>query len=189
MEPKDYFEANQDKIRQTAEFLCRDDASMIDEKFEELKKQYFNQEGTNHKEEIRINEQELNINYWLEKIRHEEKENFIIIAVCSKGSSIIYQTVGEQTYNNSIDFDEIDRKIVPLITLDGQRNIGFYIMHNHPYIYKATPSYADINTMRALKDEFERIEEETNRMKIICQLTMIDFGIVTEYDYWSAKQM
>lgn len=50
---------------------------MIDEKFEELKKQYFNQEGTNHKEEIRINEQELNINYWLEKIRHEEK-NFLL---------------------------------------------------------------------------------------------------------------
>lgn len=109
---------------------------MIDEKFEELKKQYFNQEGTNHKEEIRINEQELNINYWLEKIRHEEKENFIIIAVCSKGSSIIYQTVGEQTYNNSIDFDEIDRKIVPLITLGGQRNIGFYIMHNHHIFIK-----------------------------------------------------
>lgn len=37
MEPKEYFETNQDKIRQTAEFLCRDDASMIDEKFEELK--------------------------------------------------------------------------------------------------------------------------------------------------------
>ena len=56
VEPKEYFKANQDKIRQTAEFLCRDDASMIGEKFEELKKQYFNQEGTNHKEEIRINE-------------------------------------------------------------------------------------------------------------------------------------
>ena len=35
----------------------------------------------------------------------------------------------------------------------------------------------------------ERIEEETNRMKIICKLIMIDFGIVTEYDYWSAKPM
>ena len=43
--------------------------------------------------------------------------------------------------------------------------------------------------MRALKDEFERIEEETNRMKIICQLIIIDFGIVTEYYYWSAKPM
>ena len=37
--------------------------------------------------------------------------------------------------------------------------------------------------------DFERIEEETNRMKIICQLIIIDFGIVTEYYYWSAKPM
>ena len=71
MEAKTYFKVNKEKIRKTAEFLCRDDETKTDEKFEELKNQYLNEEGTNHKEVIVVNEHELNINQWLEEIRHK----------------------------------------------------------------------------------------------------------------------
>jgi len=67
-------------------------------------------------------------------------------------------------------------------------NIGLYVVHNHPFIYKASPSEADLQTCEAIFKDFERIEMNAIQLRMKLQLTLIDFAIVTEFDYWSVKQ-
>lgn len=188
MDSKDYFEVNKEKIHATAEFLCSKDLSKnVDEKFEELKQQYFNSDGTKHKEAIKINDSELDIsNVWLDMLRHEKIENFMIFAVTEEGSSEIYKARGNQ-FSSVMDLNAIDKKIVPII-IKGAKNIGLYVVHNHPFIYKASPSYEDLKTLEILITEFNRIEDEAKSIHKYCQITLIDFAIVTEFDYWSFKQ-
>ena len=139
MEAKTYFEVNKEKIRKTAEFLCRDDVTKTDEKFEELKNQYLNEEGTNHKEVIVVNEHELNINQWLEEIRHNEIEHFKIIAITDKGNGILYETTGTQFSSYGNNLDVIDSYALNFIKTNHVSEMLLYIVHNHPFIYKASP--------------------------------------------------
>ena len=67
--------------------------------------------------------------------------------------------------------------------------INLFIIHNHPFIYKASPSEADANTLKAIFEETCSIE------KIILFITgiktninIVDFSIATVFDYWSFKQ-
>lgn len=184
----EFFEANKDKVHATAEFLCsKDSTCTAEEKFEELRLQYINKDGNHHNETISINGQQLPINSWLEQLRHESVENFIIIGVTPKGSSIIYKSVGDQ-FSSGFDMSEIDRKIVSIVTIGCQRNLGIYVVHNHPYIYKASPSKADLDTFAAIKIELDNIVNNAIDIGVKCQITLIDFAIVTEFDYWSVKQ-
>ena len=185
MNEVEFFEANKDKIYATAEFLCKNDPSCsVDEKYEELRLQYVNKDGTNHIETITINGQQYPIMNWLEQLRHEPVENFIIIAVSSTGSKIIYKVVGDQFSRDNIDLNDIDSAIIT----NGCRNTGLYIIHNHPFIYKASPSVADLKACEAIFHELERIEKEAALLDAKWQLTLIDFAIVTDFDYWSVKQ-
>ena len=187
MDSKGFFEINKEKIHKTAEFLCAYGSSKdIDSKFEEIKQQYLNCEGTNHKEVIKINDSELEIAAWLDSIRHEEIENFVVIAVMECGYGVIYKANGNQ-YGSVMDLNDIDKAIVPLV-VKGAKNIGLYVVHNHPFIYKASPSFEDLKTFEILITEFNRIEHEAGLINKRCQITLIDFAIVTDYDYWSIKQ-
>lgn len=189
MDSKDYFEVNKEKIHATAEFLCSKDLSKnVDEQFEELKQQYFNSDGAKHKEVIKINDSELDIKAWLDIIRHKENEQFVIIAVFNKQSNIIFDKAGDQFSSPGINLDDIDAKIVALITFKGARSVGIYIMHNHPFIYRASPSKADLHTLETILKELVSIENAVKSIGINCQIALIDFAIVTEYDYWSVKQ-
>lgn len=189
MGPKEFFETNKEKIHATAEFLCSKDLSKkVDEQFEELKQQYFNCDGTNHKEVIKINDSEWDIKSWLDTIRHKEIENFVIIAVFNEQSQIIFDKTGDQFSSPQMNLNEVDAKIVNLITFGGARSVGIYVMHNHPFIYRAAPSDADLLTIETIFNELVNIENTVKSIGINCQITLIDFAIVTEYDYWSVKQ-
>lgn len=187
MDSKEFFETNKEKIRATAEFLCAPVSTKdVDSKFEEIKQQYLNCDGTNHKQVIKINDSELDITEWLDSIRHEVIENFVVIAVTERGSSIIYKVQGNQ-FCSTIDLNDIDKAIVPLV-VKGVKNIGLFVVHNHPFIYKASPSCEDLKTLEMLIKEFNKIEQEAGLINKRCQITLIDFAIVTDYDYWSVKQ-
>lgn len=189
MDSIDYFEKNKDKIFKTAEFLCKKDSSCtVEDKFEELKSQYYNEDGSHHNETIMINNSSLNIKSWLDSIRHEPVENFLIIAIYNNTSSIIYKVVGDQFSSHNINLDEIDKIIVNMLTLKGIKSMGIYIVHNHPFIYKATPSPSDCETINGIYGELNNIEINANAIGIKCQIKLIDFSIVTEFDYWSMKQ-
>ena len=84
--------------------------------------------------------------------------------------------------------NNIYRRILPLITIEGAGAIGIYVMHNHPYVYKASPSLADIETARVIVEALNNIMTCTREQGINCNVGLLDFGIVTEYDYWSMKQ-
>lgn len=189
MDENEYFEANKDKIRATAEFLCNNDpSSTVDDKFEELKSQYHNKDGAHHSETIRINGTPQNISAWLQPIRHEAIENFLIIAVHGQRSEIIYKVVGNQFTCGDIDLNKIDEAIVKLITYNGIISMGLYVIHNHPFIYKASPSNADLKTLEAIYGEIQNIVNECGKMRVLCQIELIDYAIVTKFDYWSIKQ-
>jgi hypothetical protein len=188
MDAKQYFEEHKDKIRETAEFLCKDDVYKVDEKFEELKNQYINEDGTHHSETITINNQSLDIVNWLNRIRHEAVENFVIIALGGSQPAIIYQSTGDQFSNYNLT-DEGIRNAIGQLVLKGISNIGLYIYHNHPFIYRASPSPADFDTLDAIYVAINEIENNAKEIQIDCHITLIDFSIVTDFDYWSVKQM
>ena len=186
MDSKEYFENNKEKILETAKFLCRKDPSKtIEEQFEILKQQYINDDGAKHAETINGL---CDISIWLNTIRYEKRENFVIIAVCEVQSKEIFKQIGDQFSSQNIDMMDIDKQIVSLIMGKCARSIGIYVMHNHPYIYKASPSLADIETADAIVKELNNIMTCTRELGINCNVELLDFGIVTEYDYWSIKQ-
>lgn len=80
--------------------MCSKDFSKnVDEQFEELKQQYFNSDGTSHTEVIKINNSELAIRTWLDMLRYDKIENFIINAVT---------IVNETHFEWYLSFDSID---------------------------------------------------------------------------------
>ena len=189
MDSKEFFETNKEKIHATAEFLCTKNSSKnIEEQFDELKQQYLNGEGTNHKEVIKINDYELDIKAWLDTIRHKEIENFVIIAMYNEKSQIIFSKTGDQFSSPEMELNDIDAKIVELLTFGGARSVGVYVMHNHPFIYRASPSKADCIALEAIYNELVNIENTVKSLCRNCQIALIDFAIVTEFDYWSFKQ-
>lgn len=186
MDSKEFFKVHEEKIKATAEFLCSKDPSKnINEQFKNLKQQYFNQDGNCHSETINGT---VNISSWLETIRHQEIENFIMIAVYNGKPYIIFKITGDQFSSPDIQMVDIDTKIVQLLNSGCARSIGIYVMHNHPFIYKASPSYQDLITCEAISNELDNIVAKAGEMGIKCQIGLIDFGIVTEYDYWSVMQ-
>ena len=186
MDSKEYFENNKEKILETAKFLCsKEPSKTIEEQFEILKQQYINNDGTKHLETINGS---CDISTWLDTIRHEERENFVIIAVYKGQCKVIFKQIGDQFSSHNINMNDIDRQIVPLITIEGAGSIGIYVMHNHPYVYKASPSLADLETAAAIDNELNNIIICTRERGINCNVGLLDFGIVTEYDYWSIKQ-
>ena len=186
MDSKDYFEMHKDKIKLTAEFLCsKGSTKNVDDEFEKLKQQYLDKDGTCHSETIKGS---VDISSWLETIRHQEIENFVVIAVYNDKSEIIFKQTGDQFSSPNIKIIDIDAKIVQLLTFGGARSVGIYVMHNHPFIYKASPSDQDIFTCAAISNELDSIVANAGEMGIKCQIGLIDFGIATEYDYWSVMQ-
>ena len=188
MDSKEYFETYKDKIKETAEFLCsKDPSNNLEDEFEKLKQQYLNCDGTCHNETISINSQDLNIHPWLEMIWHEPVENFVIIAVGGKQREIIYKTKGDQCSNYNLS-DKAIRDSIGVCILKGIKNLGLFVFHNHPYIYKALPSSSDLDTLEAIKDAINDIENNLKDMNINCSITLLDFSIVTDFNYWSAIQ-
>ncbi len=189
MNPKEYFEANKDKIRETAEFLCAQETSNnIDEKFIELKNQYYNEDGTKHCATININGRNLDISVWLNEIRHEEIEHFKIIAITDKGNGVLFETKGTQTSSYLINLDVVDLHVVDFIKKNSITNMGLFVLHNHPFIYRATPSAADLKTLEALVKDTDVMECKAKICGMNCKISIIDFSIVTEFDYWSFMQ-
>lgn len=147
-----------------------------------MKSQYENEDGTHHKEAININGQDIAIGNWLEMLRHEPIEYLIIFALYGNGCQIIYNNAGEQ-FSYSFDINEIISQIA-YISRFGPR---LYVVHNHPYIYEAATSKADLEARELINYEVNIIVSEARAMRIYRSVELVDFAIVTEFDYWSYK--
>ena len=84
--------------------------------------------------------------------------------------------------------DKAIRDSIGVCILKGIKNLGLFVFHNHPYIYKALPSSSDLDTLEAIKDAINDIENNLKDMNINCSITLLDFSIVTDFNYWSAIQ-
>lgn len=131
----------------------------------------------------------LSISNWIEDIRHDSVENFRIVIMSSKGNALQYQVKGKQNSSYEISLDDIDKAVLAFISAYDVLTIGLYIFHNHPFIYKATPSPTDIEALKTLLAETDRIEALSQLLlNKKCKVNFIDFAIATEFDYWSTKQ-
>lgn len=131
MTSKEFFDNNKEKIHETAKFLCSNKVSVVDAKFDELKKQYYGEEGTNHNEIVKINNQNIDVSHLLDSIRNKDIEHFIIYLITTNGTFVLYQVIGDQ-FKARVDVDEIKAKICTAVTVNRISNIGLFIVHNHP---------------------------------------------------------
>lgn len=102
--------------------ISTDPSENLEDEFEKLKQQYLNCDGTCHNETISVNSQDINIHLWLETIRHEPVENFVIIAVGGKRSEIIYKTKGDQCSNYNLS-DKAIRDSIGFCILKGIKKL------------------------------------------------------------------
>ncbi len=190
MDAIEFFENNKDSIFKTAEFLCKDGANDVYDKFNELKSQYYNKDGTKHNEILKLGDINYPISRWLDLIRNESVEIFMIIGLSNNKTDIVYQTKGSQ-FRSVFDLDSINTQIMNYLIKSVKcdvKEIRFYVLHNHPFMYKALPSAADLMTIEPLFREITIVEKQLKQLGIYCNLNLGDFAIVTAFDYWSMMQ-
>ena len=183
---KHYFEKNKDKILETAKYLCKNNTLLVEEKFKELEHQYLNEDGTHHDEAI-LKNSSINIKEWLESIRHDDKENFLIYACFDNKTELIYKTSGNQ-HSIQINLDDIAASIYRIIAICKIRIVNLYVVHNHPFIYKASLSFTDCVTLNAINNELTSINENLNSIGMKSYINLYDFAVVTDFDYFSIMQ-
>lgn len=185
MSKLEYYKKNKKKIKATAKYLCKNSCFLkYIAKVAELRSQYKNEYGTHHKEEITMDDRIFSVNLLLEELRLEPIEHFKVYAIYGGNSYEIFHKIGDQFSVGDIDVNDIDEPIVGMCL--SANAIGIYVVHNHPYIYKAFPSPADLKTLDEFMKKIRFINSLLHRMN--CTVSLIDFAIVTEFDHWSFKQ-
>lgn len=100
----------------------------------------------------------------------------------------MYETTGTQFSSYGINLDVIDSYALNFIKTNHVSEMLLYIVHNHPFIYKASPSVADLQTLEAILKETDIIEVKAALFGMSCKVSIIDYAIATEFDYWCIKQ-
>ena len=179
-----YFNTYKEKILETAKYLCNSQNQIdIDNKFLELKEEYYNNIGTKHEEIIYSKNNEIIISSLLETIRFEEIEIFKIYAIISGEIKEVFVQKGNRFSCNIIQF-MLDEILLKLYINNDKQSIHLYIVHNHPFKYMASPSPADAQTFDTITHNVYLIRDKVNKNIEV----NIEFGIVTYFDYWSLMQ-
>lgn len=124
----------------------------------------------------------------LESIRHEPYEVFLIMFIRNNRLLEIFRKKGTQFDVGDIDINEINRAILFYRMKYTVNNFPLYIVHNHPYIYNASPSQNDLLTKEIFVSNADNMNYQSHNIKSSLEVEIVDFGIVTEFDYWSYHQ-
>jgi len=182
-----FFEENKKKIKATTDYIAAGDKTRTPQQiFEEHEIEYKNKVGSGHREVIKINGQEFQISEWINDIRHQGYETFKIIAVTEKGHGDLLVINGNQFSSGPIDLDDIESRIDRIAA--SYNSIGLYIIHNHPYTYRASISGSDGTTLEAIVNETIRLTQKYHLFGLKCSVDLVDFAVVTDFDYWCVKQ-
>ena len=170
--PADFYKTPKEKINETATYIAIKQGVSIDDECEKVKNDYLQHRGSACAEIIVSNSYDLHNT--LESIRHDSIENVVCLAFSEHGVIEICRISGDQ-YSSTIPVQE-------LICKTGLLKCSFYVVHNHPFVYKASPSRMDCKAIEEL------IAGTIECKKIGIKVEMLDFGIVTDFDYWSTMQ-
>ena len=184
MNPKDYFENNKDKIHLTAEFLAKKEGKDVESVFESVKNEFYNSYGSSDGEYFCLNNGKIVVTDILKGIRFLEYEQMMVFLFNGQRCELLCCWKGNQ-FSSNFDLDELKNKLILLkIKNIFLQNIALYIVHNHPYKYRAVPSDADFEVL----ENVMALIKEMNRLDTLCKTTLVDFAVVTSFDYWSYKQ-
>ena len=167
-----YLEDHKGKIFETAKYIAERSNGDISVKYAELESEYRNQNGTFHKELIA--NKNVPLKHVLDEIRHLEVETVVYYGMINGKFIKLFSEKGTQ-FSSNINMPK-------LIAMVAFYQCDFYIAHNHPFVFRASPSLADMNAIKEImKMTIELAKEGIN-------VNMLDFAIVTDFDYWSVMQ-
>lgn len=184
MNPKDYFENNKDKIHLTAEFLAKKEGKDVENVFERIKNEFYNSDGSGNGEYFCFNNKRVVVADILKGIRFLEHEQMLVFLISGDKHGLICSWEGNQ-FSSNADLNEMQQRIITFkFNNIYAREIYLYVVHNHPYMYRAAPSPEDFNAL----EKMLLLIKEINRIDSLCKTTLIDFTVVTAFDYWSYQQ-
>lgn len=174
-----YLIKNKKQIEQSAAFINKNHPKI---EFLKLANHFIFGIKTNNKEALTKINENYDISSYLQNHRNLDHEEFYIYLVFNDGMLKIFQSKGTAT-SSLINLNDIDRVIINFYIQRGLNNFNLFIVHNHPFVYKATPSKADFETLEGLNEDFVCLKQNLN-----ISINIIDFSIVTISDYWSLYQ-
>ena len=186
--PEEFYYANIEKITESAKILASKKNISFSDQLAEMKDKYVNKIGTGDEECVFIDSKKVPTDIIIADMRHLPSEIFEIF--CNvKGEWIeVFRKDGGLSGVDNICIDEMNQAILSFRISHYLSNMMLYVVHNHPYIYNASPSEADLMAAKALYENIEIMKSESKRLGRPLQIQIIDFCIVTDYDYWSIKQ-
>ena len=168
-EAKYYLEKNKNKILEQIKFISGQNHETFDETKKRIFDEFTNFDVTNHEKTIVYKGKKYNISAIADSIKNNEKETLLCFVLKQDEFVLLQQIKGNQqscslSLADSIKFNYAIAKA----------QLPFFIIHNHPFVCKATFSGADIPTflnLKELADEFK--------------IDLLDFAVVTKFDYIS----
>lgn len=184
MNPKEYFENNKDKIYRTAEFLSGKEEKDVGDVFESLKNEFYNSDGSGDGEFFCLKNKKIVITEIIKGIRFLDHEQMLVVLISGEKHGLLCSWDGNQ-FSSNVDLNEMQQRIMSFkINNICTQEIYLYVVHNHPYKYRAVPSPEDFTVLKQMLLLIKSI----NYLDSLCKTTLIDFAVVTAFDYWSYQQ-
>ena len=184
MTPEEFYILNKDKIYKTAEFVANRRGVGVESIVESIKEEYKNANGSSHEEIVWVGNSSINLSNYLNSFRKLEFERLMVFLVLNGEMMEIYHSDGDQ-FSSFFTDNEIIKAITDVKKkLCALKHIYLYMCHNHPFTYKAFPSEQDLQSYQGLKNTI-RLMNSIDGFTIV---EFVDYGIVTNFDYWSLEQ-
>ena len=166
---KKYFEKNKKEIDKTIEYISKRQNEDINTTRLRIYNEFKNLDLINDKQIIVVDNVELSIEEILKNFRNRKTEIFSIYILNENNLFKIFEKLGNEhsASPNEIETFNLFQKLLLY-------KKPYFVIHNHPYLFKATFSESDFISF----EQFISFSLETH-------IQLLDFSIVTDFDYWS----
>lgn len=171
-EAKAYFEEHLEFIKAIAEETSIKQKIDSEEAFQRYSDSFLRLERSGDTLSIDYEDKIIDVSSLIDDIKDLVVEHFRCYVLSGEKMVLVFEKAGSLT-NSSLN----NLETLELIGKIRFQHKPFYIVHNHPCVFEASPSESDFQTM----DFFINLSKEIN-------VPIIDFGIITNFDYWSMMQ-
>ena len=185
MKPIEFLEQHREQIYKTAEYIATKENVPADAKMHEIENNFITNNGTRHLEAIELKQVLLELSSLLEAFRENVFERMMVY--CFDGNSFveINHVDGDQFSSPTDEAFFLKSFVMAKSRFPNLCDYYLYFCHNHPFMYRASPSKSDLNCYGYLMQLIFKM----NKLDSATQFHLVDFGIVTPFDYWSAEQI
>ena len=184
MKPLDYLNKYRKEIINTARYIAQVEYKDSEIILDDLTADYKNNNGSYCSETVIIDKQTISISPLLKHFRDFHISEAHVYVYAEDEFYEIYHRSGDQ-FSCVFLIEEITQKIAEfLYEHDKVFEVKLYICHNKPFMYKAEPYNSD---QRDIENIIRKINDYNSTSNYI-KLTLLDYAIVTTFDYWSLEQ-